>query len=67
MTRYEKIKSLTIEDMASFLSEAMYDSDEPTMYEVLDYLYGEYTENKDDVLYLSTDGLRKEIEGDGKI
>lgn len=53
--------------MASFLSEAMYDSDEPTMYEVLDYLYGEYTENKDDVLYLSTDGLRKEIEGDGKI
>ena len=62
MTRYEKILHLSIDDMASFLSDIQWDSPEPGVQEMYAWLSCEYTGDKNDLLYIATDGLRKELE-----
>lgn len=61
MNKYEKILSLSIDDMASFLSELQYDSTEPTSQEMYEWLLSRYPDNDNDVLYTSTDGLQKQL------
>ena len=41
MRNYERIKKMSIEEMASFLSEIQYDTNEPTTEEMLQYLESE--------------------------
>lgn len=61
MTRYEKIISLSLNDMANLLSDLMWDSDEPSSQEMYEWLSEPYLEDEEDVLFLSTDGLQRQI------
>lgn len=61
MTRYEKIISLSLNDMANFLSEILWDSNEPSSQEMYEWLSEPYFTDEEDVLYVSTDGLQKQL------
>lgn len=61
LTRYEKVKSLSLQDMASFLSQLQWDSNEPTTQEMYQWLSELYFSDEEDVLYVATDGLRKQL------
>lgn len=56
MTRFEKIKSLSLQDMARFLTQIKWDSSEPTFEEMQEYLVEPYFSDAEDVLYAATDG-----------
>lgn len=58
MTRYEKMKTLTLEEMASVLSDLQWDSNEPTTPEMIMWLEGEYREDPSDLVYAATGGLK---------
>ena len=61
MTRYEKIKSLSMDDMASFLADIQWDSNEPSTQEMYAWLLEPYSSDENDILYISTDGLQKQL------
>ena len=58
MTIYEKIKSLSKEDMAHFLAQIQWDSSEPTYEEMYEYLSQPYFADAEDALYAATDGRK---------
>lgn len=62
MNRYEKILSLSLQDMAHFLSQIQWDSNEPTSQEMYEWLSEPYFLDEEDVLYASTDGIRRCLE-----
>lgn len=45
MTNFESLKNLTIEEMATFLANIQYDSSEPTIEEMLEWLKSEAEED----------------------
>lgn len=61
VTRYEKIKSLSINDMANFLADIQWDSNEPTSQEMYEWLSEPYLADEQDILYIATDGLQKQL------
>lgn len=63
MNRYQKILTLSIEDMANFLSNIQFDSPEPTAAEMLEWLRQEYDRDENDLLYISTDRLHEANSG----
>lgn len=61
MTRYEKVVSLSLNDMANFLSQIQWDSNEPTSQDMYEWLSEPYFTDEEDLLYASTDGLQKQL------
>ena len=47
MTRYEKIKSMDIEELGYFLSEIQWNSDEPTGQEMIFWLIEEWEDGEE--------------------
>lgn len=59
MNRYQKILTLSMEDMANFLSNIQFDSPKPTAAEMFEWLLQEYDRDENDLLYISTDRLHE--------
>lgn len=61
MTKYDKVISLSLNDMANFLSQIQWDSNEPSSQEMYEWLSEPYFADEEDPLYISTDGLQKQL------
>lgn len=51
MTKYERVLSLSLNDMANFLSELQWDSPEPTVQEMYEWLSEPYVEGEEPLFF----------------